>query len=281
MAVKIFLGRAGSGKTFACLKKIQDILVNAPLDTQIIFLLPAYQTYRAELELVKITGGSVNTRMMSFQRFSKKILEEVGGAIIPRISEIGRRLLLRKILISHAKAEDLKFYKKAANQRGFAEKLAQEISELRTYNINHENLRGILNKIENDELKDKISDLALLSENFRIAIADKQNDESDLLEKAAELIKFSADIKKSEIFIDGFIFFDPQQRKILREIFKYTKNIYITLPMNCEIFSNDNINLLGIFNRAFKTYEFIKNLAGELKIDFAVENFLSPLSSWH
>ena len=273
MAVKIFLGRAGSGKTFACLKKIQDILVNAPLDTQIIFLLPAYQTYRAELELVKITGGSVNTRMMSFQRFARQILSEVGGAIVPRISEIGRRLLLRKILISHAKADDLKFYKKAANQRGFAEKLAQEISELRTYNIKPENLRGVLNTISNDELKDKIFDLALLSENFRMAIADKQNDESDLLEKAAELIKFSAEIKNTEIFIDGFIFFDPQQRKILREIFKYAKNIYITLPMNCEILSNDNINLLGIFNRSFKTYEFIKNLADELKIDFAVENF--------
>lgn len=273
MAVKIFIGRAGTGKTFACLQKIQNILENSAPDTKIIFLLPAYQTYRAELELVKITGGSVNTQMCSFQRFSKKILEEVGGAIIPRISEIGGRLLLRKILLSHVKAADLKFYKRAANQRGFAENLAQEISELRTYNLNAEKLREILDKITNDELKDKISDLANLSEDFRNMIAGKQNDESDLIEKAADLIKYSAEIKNTEIFIDGFIFFDPQQRKILSEIFKYAKNVYISLPMDSEIFSNENKNLIGIFNRSFKTYEFLKDKAADLKIDFSTEIF--------
>ena len=265
MNLNFIIGRAGSGKTFFCINKIKNILQNSPLDSKIFFLLPAYQTYRAELELVKISGGSVNTQMMSFQRFSKKILEEVGGAIIPRISEIGRRLLLRKILISHAKADDLKFYKKSANQRGFAENLAQELNELRTYSITPEILRKI--KIDDDELSDKIFDLANLSEDFRKIIENKQNDESDLLEKAADLIKFSADIKKSEIFIDGFIFFDPQQRKILSEIFKYAKNIYITLPMDTKIFCNENKNMLGIFNRAFKTYEFLKNLAADLKID--------------
>lgn len=267
MSVEIIIGRAGSGKTFSCLKSIESILKNSPLDTKIIFLLPAYQTYRAELELVKITGGSVNTRMCSFQRFSKQILEEVGGAIVPRISEIGKRILLRKILINQ---NDLKFYKKSAKQRGFAEKLSDEISEFRTYNISPKNLRETLNKISNDELSDKISDLANLTEIYRNAIADKQNDESDLLEKAASFIKFSSEIKNTEIFIDGFIFFDPQQRKILREIFKYAKNVHVALPMDCEISSYENQNSLGIFNRAFETFKTLKDYATDTGADFFV-----------
>lgn len=274
MSVELIIGRAGAGKTFACLQRMKKILQTSPLDTKIIFLLPAYQTYRAELELAAITGGAVNTRMCSFQRLARQILSEVGGAIVPRISETGRRLLIRKILLN--RANDLKYFKKAASQRGFAENLAQEIQELRTYSIDAEKLREVLKKIDNEELADKIFDLALLSENFRDAIADKQNDESDLIEKAAELIKFSDDIKTSEIFIDGFIFFDPQQRKILREIFIHAKNVHIVLPMDTDLNSRENINPLGIFNRSFETFKLIRNLAEEVKTDFKIvrcENF--------
>lgn len=268
MSVEMIIGRAGTGKTFSCLQQMKKILRTSPLDTKIIFLLPAYQTYRAELELAAITGGAVNTRMCSFQRFARQILSEVGGAIVPRISETGRRLLLRKILLN--RANDLKYFKKAARQRGFAENLSQELQELRTYSIDAEKLREVLKKIDNEELADKISDLATLSENFRDAIADKQNDESDLLEKAAELIKISDDVKTSEIFIDGFIFFDPQQRKILREIFIHAQNVHITLPMDTDLNSCENQNPLGIFNRSFETFKSIRDLAEEVKADFKI-----------
>ena len=94
--LEIIIGRAGTGKTFYCLDKMKKILETSPLATQIFYLLPAYQTYRAELELANITGGAVNARMCSFQRFANQILDEVGGSIVPRISEIGGRLYCEK-----------------------------------------------------------------------------------------------------------------------------------------------------------------------------------------
>ena len=270
MSVEMIIGRAGSGKTFACLERMKNILTAAPLDTEIIFLLPAYQTYRAELELAEITGGAVNTRMCSFQRFARQILSEVGGAIIPRISEIGRRLLLRKILLNRAKSDDLKFYKRAARQRGFAESLSQELQELRTYSIDAEKILSNLELIDDEELSNKLYDLAILLDDFRKACEGKQNDESDLLEKAADLIKNSATIKRAEIFIDGFIFFDPQQRKILSEIFKYAKNIHIALPMNCKLNDKENVSRFGLFNRSFKTYKMLEEMAKEVGTEFKI-----------
>ncbi len=254
--VEIIIGRAGTGKTFACLEHMKKILATSPLSTEIIYLLPAYQTYRAELELANLTGGAVNTLMCSFQRFARQILNEVAGSTVPRISETGRRLLLRKILIS--RAANLKYYERAAKQRGFVEVLAQELKNLRSYSIDAEKLRSA--QIDDEELKNKIHDLALLYEDFRAAIADKQNDESDLIERASELIKDSAAIKRAEIFIDGFIFFDPQQRKILREIFKYARNVYITLPMDTDLNSRENVRDTGIFNRAYKTFKILEDM---------------------
>ena len=265
MSVEIIIGRAGTGKTFACLEQMRKILAAAPFKTEIIFLVPAYQTYRAELELAAVAGGSLNTWICSFQRFARQILAEVGGSTVPRISDVGRRLLLRKILVN--RVNDLTYYRRAAIQRGFAETLDTEISELRTYSIDAEKLRDAAAKIPDAELNSKIHDLATLYDDFRAAISDKQNDDSDLLEQAAALIKDSAAIRSAEIFIDGFIFFDPQQRKILREIFTHARSVHITLPMDTDLNSRENVRDVGIFNRAFRTFQVLRELAGgEIKI---------------
>ena len=58
--VEVIIGRAGVGKTFTCPERAKKILEREPLKTEIIFLLPAYQTYRAELELAALTGGALN-----------------------------------------------------------------------------------------------------------------------------------------------------------------------------------------------------------------------------
>ena len=268
--VEMIIGRAGAGKTFACLQRMKKILSEDILDTEIIFLLPAYQTYRAELELAKITGGAVNTRMYSFQRFARQILSEVGGAIIPRISEVGRRLLLRKILLNHVKADDLKYYNRAARQRSFAENLAQELQEFRTYSIDAEKIFEVLEQVEDEELSNKLHDLAVLFDDFRKICEGKQNDDSDLIEKAAAEIKNSAAIKRTEIFIDGFIFFDPQQRKILRELFQHAKNVHIVLPISANLNDKENTSRTGIFNRAFETFKMLKNLADEVHAEFEI-----------
>ena len=275
MAVEIIIGRAGTGKTFVLLDHVKKILQTSPLRTEIIFLLPAYQTYRAELELAAITGGAVNAVMCSFQRFARQILSEVGGSTVPRISEIGRRIILRKILKKISK--DLRHYQRAADQRGFTEILSQELDELRTYSLDAEKLRNLIRTGNfDDELKNKLHDLALLYEKFRAEISGRQNDESDLLERAAAVLKDSQSIKDAEIFVDGFIFFDPQQRNLLQKIFQHAKNVHVALPMEVNLNSRENVLNVGIFNRAFETFKTIRQLATAAKVDFTVTRLTSP-----
>lgn len=274
--VELIIGRAGVGKTFNCLRRAQEILEREPLKTEIIFLLPAYQTYRAELELAALTGGAVNTRMQSFNRFARQILDEVGGALLPRISEIGRRILLRKILLRRDKADDLKFFVRAAKQHGFAEILSDELKELRTYSLDAEKLSEAIDRVEDDELRDKLSDLKILAEDFRAALTDKLTDDEDLLERAAELLEQSPTISSTEIFIDGFIFFDPQQRNFLRKLFTHARNVHITLPMDTNLNSRENLSEVGIFNRALQTFHTLKNLAAEVGVEFNITRLNTP-----
>ncbi len=274
--VEFIIGRAGVGKTFECLQRAKRLLQTEPLTTQIIFLLPAYQTYRAELELATLTGGAVNTRMNSFNRFARQLLDEIGGALVPRISEIGRRLLLRKILLRRDKAGDLKFFVRAAKQHGFAEILSDELKELRTYSIDAEKLSAAADAVEDAELKDKLRDLQLLSDDFKATLADKLTDDENLLARATEFMEQSPSISSAEIFVDGFIFFDPQQRNFLRKLFACARNVTVTLPMDTNLNSRENISEVGIFYRSFVTFKTLRDLADEVKVEYKITRLDAP-----
>ena len=274
--VEMIIGRAGTGKTFACLQRAKEILETEPLKTEIIFLLPAYQTYRAEMELAALTGGAFNTRMNSFSRFARQILDEIGGGLTPRISEIGRRLLLRKILLRRDKAGDLKYFVRAAKQNGFAQVVSEEIKELKNYSIDAEKLNVAADNITDPELKDKLHDLELLTEDFNTILADKLTDDENLLARATEFMEQSPTIANAEIFIDGFIFFDPQQRNFLKKLFACAKNVHITLPMDTDLNNRENVLEVGIFNRSFETFKTLHGFAEDLKVEFNINRLNSP-----
>ena len=106
--LNLIIGRAGTGKTNFCLNSIKEILKRDGLKARIFLLMSDYMTYQTERELAQMTNGQTNTYVFSFQRFAKQIINEVGGANIPKINEIGRRMILRKILIRRDKEQDFK-----------------------------------------------------------------------------------------------------------------------------------------------------------------------------
>lgn len=275
--IELIIGRAGVGKSFECLRRAQALLAGKQsLKTEIIFLLPAYQTYRAELELAALTGGAFNTRMNSFNRLARQILDEVGGGLLPRISEIGRRLLLRKILLRRDKAGALSYFVRAAKQHGFASVLAEELKELRTYSIGADKLSETAALVEDAELRDKLKDLATLTEDFKDAMTDKLTDDENLLERATELLEQSPTIANAEVFIDGFIFFDPQQRNFLRKLMTCARSLCITLPMDTNLNSRENLSEVGLFNRSFETFKTLRDLAETVGVELHITRLETP-----
>ena len=268
--LELIIGRAGTGKTRACLQQMQS---TAPLERQYL-LVPAYMTYRIEREFAELTGGSLNTYILSFQRFAQQILSEEGGSITPRLTEIGRRLLLKKILLDQNKNDRLKYFAKAANRRGFSETLADQLKELRSYSIDAGALRDLTFDAD-DELADKVTDLALLADDFRATIEGRKTDDEDMLELAAEMITRSTALKNADVFIDGFIFFDPQQRNIIRSLLGSARNVHITLTMEPTVDAAENQRDLGLFHRAYKTFSMLRQAAKEQSIEVKISRLTS------
>src|SRR5690554_4494046 len=94
------MGRAGAGKTRRCLDEIDNILRQEPLGPPLILIAPAQATFIMERELA-VRGGSLRAQVYSFRRLAYRVLRETGGMARYPVSEPGRRMILKKILLEH------------------------------------------------------------------------------------------------------------------------------------------------------------------------------------
>ena len=269
--LEFILGRGGTGKTHACLSDMREAIEREPLGSALILLVPEHMTYQAERELASSVGrghGFFRAHVLGFRRFARQVLMEVGGAALPRMTEVGRRLLLRKILVK--RRDDLGFYARSAQQRGFSASLSDMIQELKDYRVKPDALREAANRMGAGKLSAKLNDLALISEEFASAMEGRQTDAEDMMEALAERIPRSSLVQGAEVYVDGFIFFNPQERAVLRSLMQTAANVHVTLPMDPAEDAPENRRPAGLFHRSWETLQTLRGMAGELGMAYRV-----------
>ncbi|MBP3723502.1 MAG: helicase-exonuclease AddAB subunit AddB, partial [Selenomonadaceae bacterium] len=260
--IEFVIGRAGAGKSRAALLNIANRIKENPMGAPILLLLPEHMTYKAERELLNLTGGGFfRAEVYGFRRFARSVLLKTGGLNLPRISEVGRNLILKNILRKNG--EKLFFFAKAAKKKGFSKILSDAIKEIKTYRLSADDLKDAASVMKDENLAAKLTDLSILTAEFHNAMESRCNDSEDVL---AELIMRLSDaefLRGIEVWVDGFIFFNPQEKEILRSLMKYAAAIHITLPMDSNLTSPENTREIGLFNRAFATMKEIQKIAKE------------------
>ena len=264
--LEFIIGRAGTGKTEECLRAMQQEMRREAVGPALILLLPEHMTYKVERQLAAAMeaegSGFLRAQVFGFRRFAQQVLLDVGGAAQPRITEIGRRLLLKRVL--QAQEDKLRFFQRAARQRGFSASLAEAVDEFKSYGIVPERLTAAAEKVSDTRLQDKLQDLALLYDGFAASMAGRYNDAGDLLDKLAARLPEASLIAGAEIWVDGFIFFNPQEKQILRALLQQANHVHITLPLDAGDCPEENRRETGIFHRAYRTFQELQLLAGEL-----------------
>ncbi|HBQ27899.1 MAG TPA: helicase-exonuclease AddAB subunit AddB, partial [Desulfotomaculum sp.] len=129
--MRFILGRAGTGKTYICLKEIQQVLTQAPEGSPLILLVPEQATFQNELALLTESSmcGTIRAQVLSFRRLAWRVLQETGGATRKHISEPGKCMILRNI--SEKRASQLKVFQRATKKEGFYATLTRTLTEMK------------------------------------------------------------------------------------------------------------------------------------------------------
>ena len=220
-----------------CAMMVKESLVH-PEDS-FIFIVPEQSTQQMQRMTVSLHPFHVvmNIDITSFDRLALKVFNEHSAQSCNILDETGKVLILRKIL--NACRNDLSVYGKKALMPGFASRVKSVLSELAQYDVDDNGLflmQESARKRKDPLLYAKLQDIRLIRQEFYREMGDAYQTSQDLMSAFSKLIKDSAMIRGSHIYLDGFTGFTPVQYRLIEELLKYCPdvNIALVLPADYE-----------------------------------------------
>ncbi|HCC33593.1 MAG TPA: hypothetical protein DEQ28_06835 [Clostridiales bacterium] len=234
--LQFILGRAGTGKTHACREAILSELRRDPCAHPLLLLAPEQFSFQMERELASAPDlqGFIRLQVLGFRRLAARVLEEVGGAARPRLTEVGRLMAIRSLL--HRERAGLGLFARAARRRGFVEQLAGTLAEFRAYAVNADRLETVARRLADrggpPGLAAKLADLIFLARAYEEYLADKFLDPDELLSLAALRLPRSRNLQGVEVWVDGFAGFTPQEYLMMDGLFPVARRMHVSLCLD-------------------------------------------------
>lgn len=226
--LRIFGGRAGTGKTAAVMNEIKA----AGEDLKhCILIVPEQYSHEAERELCSVCGDSLSLygEVLSFTGLDRRIASEYGGGDAAMLDKGGK--LLCMALAADGLSSRLKVYGAAPKRAELLSSLLREVDALKTACISPQMLKDAAAECEGI-LSDKLSDLALVLEGYDAVTATSGLDPSDRLTRLADKISENGFGKGMYIYIDGFTDFTAQERKVIEALLLCGAEICLCLGLD-------------------------------------------------
>ncbi|MEW6274220.1 MAG: helicase-exonuclease AddAB subunit AddB [Bacillota bacterium] len=241
MSLRFILGRAGTGKTHRCREEISAALKESPEGPPLILLVPEQATLQTERALSAFLPGKglLRAQVLSFRRLAWRVLQEAGGITRTHIGEPGKQMLLRKILVE--RQGQWRLFSRVADRPGFVQALSEIIRELKNYRVDAGRLRQAASLLAGGKnaggrpaggLPAKLGDLILLYEQMEKALADRYLDPDDYLALLAGKIPASRALRGSQVWIDGFAGFTPQEYKVIEQLLLAARRVSVALCLD-------------------------------------------------
>jgi len=264
MGIRFIYGRAGTGKTYFCLREIKE-KINDGNSHPLILLVPEQFTFEAEKYLLETVekDRKMRAQVLSFKTLANRVFTEVGGLTRQHVNSCGRSMVIYKIM--EDLKENLKVYYKASRQQGFIKKISEVITEFKRFEVTPEKLMDTAESIQKEGLREKLRELSLIYGKFDELLHQKYIDEEDALTLLAEKLEYSEQFKGAEFWIDGFTGFTPKQYKVLEKLLKKAARVSVTLTMDT---SKDSIDNTDLFYTTKKTEDKLLKICYENNISY-------------
>lgn len=214
MKINIIIGRIGSGKSTLIADMIKNNINNGNIPVYLI--VPEQFTLRSERNLVEKMGvpGLIDVEVLSLNRLVNKILEEAGGLTRIPLNDMGRNMVLRRIMDENK--DKLVIWKAMAGKKGFVGELSGLLSELKRSDFDAE----ILSKASETDglstsLKGKLNDLSILLNAYEEYMQNRYTDADDIFNMAVERLSKAKTFHNAYFYIDGFDAMEQRHMRLL------------------------------------------------------------------
>lgn len=272
MSLKIMMGASGHGKTY----RLYEYIIRQALDNpgrDYYIMVPEQSSVQAEKDIVRMhpRGGVFNITVLTFGRMAYRIFDELGVESPGLIDDTGKNLIIRRILEN---VSDRFKILKTSRRQGFISQLKSIISELKQYGIKPDELNKISRNVKTDRLRDKLTDINILYEEFEEYISGRYMTAEDRPEKMLNIMDDSVMFKDSVVVFDNFTGFTPIQYKIMEKIMRVASEVVLSVTMPAD----EKYNVMGAKeNDLFYMSKTIIRKAGEIADRLAIKTEYIPV----
>ena len=251
--LQFILGRASSGKTYTVTQKIAECIAQGENP---VLLVPEQFSFESEKNILHTVGdgNAQKVSVISFSRLCDEVELVAGGVCGESISDADRIILMSRAI--RLCRDNLNRFKKYSNSSSFAAIMVDSIGEFKLNAVSSDDLYAAAEKIDDEQLRVKLLDTALIYEQYDVILAEKFIDSADRLTKLYYALENHRYFEGKTVFIDSFKSFSGQQYKILERILAQSKSVTVTL---CD--NPDDARSFGLFSNIKKVKNRISNIA--------------------
>lgn len=265
MALRFLIGAAGTGKTEYCMKEI--INAQSAHRGRQIFLVPEQYTSQAERDLTARTErkGILTAEVLSFGRLAHQFFAKNGLNRAVILGDVGKQMALQKILLEQR--DDLPYFCHMMDKNGFVSRLGKTITEFFRYRVTPEQLETMSNQEGlSHSVQDKCRDMASIYRRYEEFLSETYLTGDTTLSLLEEKLASSAAFEDTEIWLDGFYGFTPQEYGVIAQLLRLCKRVSITLPMDEHSYFASSLPPAAPFFEPHLTKQKLVSLAEEMGI---------------
>lgn len=230
--LRFILGRNGSGKTEYVRQMLSERLRAG--ETGLILVVPEQFSFETEREMLKRVGAKnmLHLEILSFSRLAHTVLSQAGRLSQPQITD-GMRAVLMSLTLE-ALEDRIEIFKKYKNRAALLSSLVTFSTELKQCAVSPAELLAAGESLKNGVLKEKLSELSLITQMYHAAVSVRFSDDTDLLTLLAEEIYASDYFDGKTVVFDTFAGFTKQERNVIAALLPRCQDVYVTLCTEAE-----------------------------------------------
>lgn len=266
--LRFILGKSGSGKSTEALRIAGELADN---NLPIMLIVPDQSTFECEKTLLDVFGAKKAEKVLvfGFSRLCKYVFELTGNSANNVIDE-GTRAVVMSLALEEL-TEKLSLLSSKGN-KSLVDVMLQTVSDLKKSSVTSNELRGASKLVEDETLKTKLNETALISDTFDALVSQSYIDPMDDLTRLNDILLKNNVLKDYTIIFDGFSGFTMQQLNVVRNLMRDCTATYFTLTLDPLTDGSEEV-----FTTSHQTYKILKEYAKRDGVDIKVPIKLTDL----
>lgn len=234
--VNILLGGYGHGKSTYIFDRIKNDYENK---IRSFLIVPEQETVIAEGYLAANLPPQAQryAEVTNFTRLANRVFREMGGLKYNYVTKSGKNLIMYRVICEVR--DILKEYKiSKGRERSCISLFLEAIGEMKSYSVTPEALENAYQQIEDNRLKNRISDIITVWTAYEKILNESYSDPYDdilMLSKKLEGVSYFEGVN---VYIDSFYGFTKSQLDVLYRILESAQNV--TVSLDCPAYATES-----------------------------------------